>query len=308
VALFDGLRAALNAKAPSVADLEKAVEDARRALQQTTEAASALRDERRSMLSASDERRSAHKRALAEAEDAEEDARLYLEELEGRLTAARAAAAAQERRRRYDEASRLSTIAQRDLAKRYPELAKGFVALLRQLSEARIAIEAANADLPEGQAPIKDPEEVLRDLPALPERVVREKKVWRWQTAEGQILPEGVHLQSRSGNEGTYQVSSIGDIRRVAVRRRKFLEREVAQYQSAVQGPRLAALAIPGLVAGDPDFWKPKHASFGVGPQYILATLDELASGKPLERVQAVLGDLRAVEDSDDEPDGEEAE
>ena len=291
MALFSGLRAALSAKAPTVAELERAVVEAVKASQRATETAAELRARRRAMLEASDEARAAHKRALAEAEDAAGDAQLYLEALEDRLAEARAAAAEAARRRRYEEAAALSKAATRDLAKQYPDLARGFVALLRQLSEARRAIEAANADLPAGAELLQDPEAVVRDLPALPEQVLKETPVARWCIEHGRMLPAAAKVFEREGRRAKYQIPPTGEGRptTVDVVLQRYVERTVAQRLSPVQGARLADLVLPGLVAGDPAFWRPRHASFGVGPDAILSTLDDLAKQKSDPRVQTIV-------------------
>ncbi|MHC2108368.1 hypothetical protein [Methylobacterium sp. CM6246] len=180
------------------------------------------------------------------------------------------------RRARYQNAQALAQAAQQALAQDYPDIARRVHSLLRTVAEAEAAVIEANAELPDGAAPIRSPERAVRDAARLP-LDMSTAEVDLWSTV-GNIepLPEADQSRVRAirGNSDHGTIDRDGrDIPCVRVTYR----RDVVLYDDAGQSlpPLAAGISLPALYAGTTAFWSAAHATER-SPAQILAEIAQI--------------------------------
>lgn len=292
--IFESLRAALKAKSPKAADLLTSVQAARGALASAQARQEELRSRRAEMLTATDAERARYKAALKEAEDACEDAALFVQELEARHGKFEALEAEAARVAAYEAAKAQASSAAELLAREYPELGRRWVELLHQLTTAQAAVSAVNAALPEGRARLDLPESLVRDLPRRPREILNDEIVEEWcYPHNGQRVALDRTAEAIAGIRSTGlgtgilpPLRSVQSPRAEPVVLRRFKRIEFLAAEEAHWGPRLADMEIPGLRFGDQKFWSPRSYP-PVNPIDTQAALDAIATGTNLSKEQA---------------------
>lgn len=212
--------------------------------------------------------------------------------LEEKLATAHAQDAEAERHTRYKAAVKAANEAARAL-KTYPALAAPLIALMRQVAEAEVLVNTANADLPEGAVAVESPEIRVRGLPPVPRKEVgTEIESDRWYYVGGWWDGEPVETQYQGACKPNLPLSRSGTLRRrtdnhgtmdfaVAKRRRQrtnFIPRQAAFVPDSLA----SGIRLPGLLPGEPDMWLAVGGSSWFGPPG--ASADEvLAFAKSLD-------------------------
>jgi len=196
-----------------------------------------------------------------------------VEALRERLEAAQTREAEAARVTAYEAAHAQAEEARAALVELYPGLARDLMSLMRVVAEAEIAVQAANADLPAGAAPIAGVEASVRDLPGVPETVLSETYVERWVEV-GKVTPGSFDqhaVQDLGRGQGVIKIPGIAAKDCRPVERRGFLEQRVypASLRRAAYG-LAERLALPGLRVDDPAFWEPAS---GLGPRQVLSKI-----------------------------------
>ena len=148
-----------------------------------------------------------------------------------------------------------------------------------------MAAATANADRPEGAAPIADPEEAVRSVPPLRREIVAEEEVEAWSRVDADRPVEaafagGIYATGAGWGKHTNDVES-------AYRRRRFVKRTIHGEVAGVYPLPLAlSLQLPGLQSRD-MLWGDSYAGGAapglfravtepLSPHSVLAKLDEL--------------------------------
>ncbi|MFG1300963.1 hypothetical protein V5F49_14315 [Xanthobacter sp. V3C-3] len=249
MSIFDNLSRLLKKPAPGVTALEKAEVDALTALDAAKAKLVGLEASRVEAVISGDDARTAHRAALQTARDDLEDAQAALLAIQSRLAQEREAAAEAGRVAAYDAA-----IAKRDatvalILEKYPQLAGGFVDLIRASAEADLAIEAVNADLPAGAEPLVQAERLARSMPGTPRRLLSEKTVRLWCHRGTKIPAAQDNIVDHGNGEGISRHSGRH------FDRHTFIERKWERERFTEWGEKLAAIDLPGLVGGEPNYW-----------------------------------------------------
>lgn len=275
MSIFDHLSRLLKKSAPGIAALEKAEADAQAALDAAKAKLSALAASRVEAVLGGDDARAAHRAAIQIGRDDEEDAQAALLAVQARLAQERDVAAQAARVAAYDAARDKRNAAAEVIRERYPQLAAGLVDLLRLAAEANAATEAANADLPSGARPLDDAESAVRDALSVPRELVSKRRVSLWCTA-GSKLPvedqKGIIDDGEGRGRKTFPATGARGTTTSHYDKHEFIEQRWREGRPAAFGPRLAALDLPGLVAGEPDFWS---ASSWSSPEGILLKITD---------------------------------
>ncbi|TIR21793.1 MAG: hypothetical protein E5X33_12065 [Mesorhizobium sp.] len=272
----------IRGQAKSVADLERALAqiDIPRL---ETDAEKLEDDRRRALLDGTDKDVEQVERKIEIANREIERAYAARSELERRIEQARNVEAEQVKVARYEAAKSQADAAAKELRKAYPEIGKRFASLLKVLAEASLAIEEVNRNLPDGAAPLQDPEVVVRAKLGEPEKTISEEPVdvWCYSAArDNSVLPQEMQdelsAKYRGSDQGVISSGSAGGM--ISVTRRRLIRRSYIPRSTNVLPSRLTAVALPGLKVGDPAFWD--------GPAYtdartVLATLARLADARP---------------------------
>ena len=229
--------------------------------------------------------------AIRSAVERREDTALLITEIEKRHVAALAAEEQERRQNVYSQAVAKGDAAAEKFATVYPKLAAEMIDLLRDLSEAQVSISAANSSLPEGFAPIADPETTARCIAGAPREVISETVSERWTSLD----------QNRPIDEASAQeIYPVGDGSRGKrtgdVDACYLLARfKRTEYRAAVSGswalPIAALLRLPSL-RGDGLLWgfsvvghgyDPALAAAGNGinPAATLAQIDSFKAWQP---------------------------
>lgn len=260
--LIDRVRVALKRPASTTEQLAAAVADARQA---HADAIAAVEKAQAvvtaGFMDAADKRQS-DRDVLARAREAAEDAGLVLAEAERRHAAAVEGEEQSRRRMLYDSAKAEADAAALALSKTYPTLARGMVAMLKDLATAQQAVALVNEQLPDGAAPLVDPEMSARCAAGSPRVVVSDEWIEAWGSVEATVplsdeYQAGIYDCGNGwGKRGAFDggSASMGDPK-PNFRRRRF--RKVT-YREAVPGNYPYALAcairLPS-VRGDAMLW-----------------------------------------------------
>lgn len=111
-----------------------------------------------------------------------------VEALRQRLADADAREAEAARVMRFEEARQQADDAAAALAEWYPRLCEDLTNLLMVVAQAEQLVQAANAERPQGAAPLPSVEGRVRNRPGTPEEIISEVEVERWVRV-GQIKP-----------------------------------------------------------------------------------------------------------------------
>lgn len=250
--------------------------------------------------------------ALRRLADAKTDAiitvdicRAKIAKLEKQHADALEAEAADQRQRRYDDAKAASEAAEKRLRKEYPRAAMAIRELLAEVASASLAVQAANADRPEGAPAILGPEH-SRSQANLYREVLGEDVVDLWATIDSaspidSTLQRNVrtHERGRRGqmrdrsdsdeNPMTYGVvqSEHGTLEVVLkrFRRTKFLPDASGRHI----GSLASEIVLPPLDADATPYWTPAYDAHDAARQ---ATAELKPAPKRAERVPELSYDL----------------
>ena len=255
-------------EATSAEDAWRLVETARTAHTEAERALDLAKDAYRLSLLADDDKAAVAKRAEVERCEVMVDrahAAIGLAEHKHDELAARAAEAT--RRRAYAEAETKIRAAAKALEE-YPTHAIAIRAILKSVAEANRAMATANADLPEGAAPLAAAEVRVRGVSGVPERELSRTRLpdaW-FYTGEramwGQVLPQFVPGIRKTGpgtgvmemrDPETKRVVEFPVEARPGGTRVTFMPEKPGIQPEALH----TQIALPGLHAGDPDIWQP---------------------------------------------------
>ena len=217
--------------------------------------------------------------ALRRLADAKADAAITVDicaariaKLESQHAEALEAEAADRRQVAYDQAKALADAARKKLAT-YEKAAMQIRDVLRTIAEADIAVDAANADLPDGAARIEKPED-CRSTPNLYKKVLKEETVDLWSAIGQQSVPVehqhrvrvervGKRIRSRydddgfdeGGYEKGYYATDGGGSIEVVKRRfikRTFLPDDTGHFAA----PLSQKVELPSAIVGGPTFFE----------------------------------------------------
>lgn len=201
--------------------------------------------------------------------------RAKIAKLEKQHAEAIEAEAADQRQRRYDDAKAASEAAEKRLRREYPKLAMGVRDLLADIAAASLAVQAANADKPEGAPVLFDPE-YSRSQHRQYREVITEDTIDLWATIDSAspIRDElqrhvRAHEKGRRGMMtdrsdtaespllyGSVQTEhGMLEVVRKRFRRTKFLP-DCGGYSVA---PLACEIVLPPLDASATPFWSPAH-------------------------------------------------
>jgi hypothetical protein len=213
-----------------------------------------------------------------------DQARARAAKLEADLEKALAAEAEDGRATRYAEAKALADTAREKLWQDYPAAAASIREILRAIAEADIAITAVNEDLPAGATRLEKPEDARSTRYEFKEEIERDE-VLLWAAEGAPRTPISDELQGkvalsqsrRKGGpvEGWLPSDSGGGIGcvRGLFERVKFLPDRSGWTANSLAN----AIALPGLEAGDGDYWKPVN----LDASYVLRELDKPQRKRP---------------------------
>lgn len=300
---FDTFRAVLApaSEPPTAGRLAGLLDEARRELSEAERRRDKLEAGRAEALLAGETERLSHRQAIAEAvadiADAEEAVRL----LAARLTETEANEAEAIRRQRYDAADAQAAAAAKRLRADYVKHARALADLIRLVAEADLAVEQANADRPADAVMLDTAEGRARDIPGQPRQALRETLRHLWAGPSGKPVADQSSVNDIGRGRGVINVPAPSDhvyasSVRVECDRHLFRETEFLPELLPLHGARLCELTLPGLRAGEPDFFSPTWTN---SPASVLDRLDQLASEAPAARSERapVVEHARVAED-----------
>ncbi|MER8653445.1 hypothetical protein [Mesorhizobium sp. M0847] len=238
-------------------------------------------DRRRVLLDGTDKDLEAIETKIAAANRDIERAYAAKAELERRLEAAAITETQQERTVKYDAAKAQADAAAKLLATKYPAIGREFVALLKTLAEAQLAVDLANHNLPDGAVPLVDPEFAMRGRPGQPEKTLKEERVtlWCYDSPGIQVMPPDKQDEMNRRHPGE-DVGSVQGQRRAY--RRRLIRRTYVPWQSPQRPVGLATIEIPALKIGDPPIFASPSFS---DARSVLAKLAQIAEMRPAPEI-----------------------
>lgn len=250
MSIFDRLSKtfAPRAKAPSLEVLEGLGREAVAALEAAKAALAVLANEKVGAILAGDAARAEHRMKVRDAEADIADAEAALAIVRERLAQARLEVAEAGRRDRYAAAVAAQKTAQAALLEKYGPAVAELRRLQGLVADADALADVANADLPQGADRLTETEAV-RDVPATPERILKEEADSQWVAVATGTPIDPSRVTRRQGHMGvTYAESHVGPrpipCELIEVRR---VTRE--PWAPPVFGARLASMVLPDLKA-----------------------------------------------------------
>jgi hypothetical protein len=231
----DATRALANAQARR----DRAANDLAAAQEAQTEAATTEADDAHSTLEASTRRVREARDMLAALDDR------IIPAAVSALALAEAAMKDTEREAAYRAAEARRKSAAARLVKEYPDLAAAYGQLLIAVQEADAAVEAANADLPEGREPLLTVEQLTRDIAAQPRRVISDQVENIWHHQSGDRVNNQTWVK-----DGHYSPPRHGGVQYLGTDRCRQIPKRVVVSIPPIQGqqgPRLADTVLPPL-------------------------------------------------------------
>lgn len=220
--------------------------------------------------------------ALRRLADAKADAvitvdicRAKIAKLERQHAEALEAEAADQRQRKYDDAKAASEAAEKRLRREYPRAALQIRELLAEVAAASLAVQASNADRPEGAPALHDPDH-SRSQHQQYREVISEDIVEMWATIDSASPIRDEYqrtvLAHEKGRRGMMRDRSDSDERPLLygtaqtehgpleVVRKRFRRAKVLPDQSGYRtGPLACEVVLPPLDAGASPYWIPAH-------------------------------------------------
>lgn len=229
-------------------------------------------------------RRVEHRAAIGSAKADVADLESVIVSLQQRLAEAQQTEAEAARRVAFSEAMKLRTAAVERLRAEYQPAVVGLLALIKSVAEADLAVERANAALPEGEPPLANVEQVARDEPSLPKKTISTRVVSRWcaagtATALGDERAANVVPDQDNPRSGTLRDVHGGQRHAFRVELHDFLEERFLPSRTGRSASRLADLHLPALSPADEDFWT--RPGYPLDPEAILARLAARAALPP---------------------------
>jgi len=186
------------------------------------------------------------------------------EDLQKRLAAIEAEQTRADREKLYAQAVALSTPKRvAEIEQRYEALGKAAVDLIRDIAEAEIAINAANANLPDNATRLPSFELIMRGIPGEPEQRGKSKLLpmaWYYtKDAEGWGKVEAQYVDriapKADGKTGKLLRGGGNDL---DVELRQFREVEILVERGWARPAALAAsIKLPAFRVGEADVWVP---------------------------------------------------
>ncbi len=238
----------------------------------------------------------AHQKILDQKQAAvvrQDRAKALVEALETKLATVRGEEAQAQKTAVYDAARTKRDAAAKRLRDEYAKHATAIASIIRECAEADAAVSQANADLPADDDPLLTVEAFVRDQPALPRKVIKEKNVSLWTyVSTGHILSPDLQAQVRSTGNDTGVLHNEGVTHSTSqVIRRKYRQLEFLRETSANAAERLAtSVRLPGVVYGEPAIWDDTRSS---QPDLVLARAAEMQTRRQEFSLSA---DTRAIE------------
>ena len=220
--------------------------------------------------------------ALRRLADAKTDAiitvdicRAKIAKLEKQHADALEAEAADQRQRRYDDAKAASEAAEKRLRKEYPRAALQIRELLAEVAAASLAVQAANADRPEGAPPLLDPE-YGRSQHQQYREILSEDVVEMWATIDSASPIQDEYQRTvrahEKGRRGMLRDRSDSDENPLLygtaqtehgpleVVRKRFRRAKILPDQSGYSiAPLACEIVLPPLDASATPFWSPAY-------------------------------------------------
>ncbi|MGE3364028.1 MAG: hypothetical protein AB7I34_11320 [Rhizobiaceae bacterium] len=213
-----------------------------------------------------------------------DQARARAAKLEADLEKALAAEAEDGRAKRYAEAKALADTAREKLWQQYPRAAGEIRDILRAIAEADIAVAAVNNDLPAGAERLEKPEAGRSSPNEWKEELERDRIVlWAGEGNPSSPLQEALqgkvalseHRRRGGPVEGYLKYDDGGGLKcvRGLFERVKFLPDRSGWTADSLAN----AISLPGLEAGDSDFWEPTSG----GATFVLRELEKPVRKRP---------------------------
>jgi len=248
--IFDKLAKAFGpkAKAPSVHELERLLEEAEAAVIAADSRLKELEAGRVDAVTAGEESRAKHRSDLLAGRDDADDARAAVAAIRARLSDAQAAAIEKGRREQYDRARAAQQAAADAVSARYEQAAEVLRDLARQAAEADELAAAANRNLPVATKPLlAEAEGLCRDWPAEPEQVLSRETVKLWCSEDGQPVPDQDRVRPLGGDRGLLDIESWRTSRGMPVTRMTFEKITTRKWRAPAYAARLKDLDLPPL-------------------------------------------------------------
>jgi len=170
--------------------------------------------------------------------------------------------------------------------RRYEELAKRIVGILKEVAVADAMVAQANATLPAGKPPISFVEHEARGWAREEDRVrvLSEESVWQYDDG-GRVADEHLDLiKSADGRNGVLErnIGLRGGVRTFNCRKVGLRTKKIVPGRAEIRPEYLAAsVTLPGLIIGAPDIWAP------TGP----VSFDDPNGAKVLDAIAAAEAD-----------------
>lgn len=249
MSIFDKLAKAFGpkAKAPSVHELERLLDEAEAAVATADARLHDLESRRIDAVTAGEEARAKHRSDLVTARDDADDAKAAVDAIRARLSEAQAAAIEKGRREEYDRAKAAQVAAADAVRARYEPAAQVLRDLARQVAEVDELVGVVNRSLPSGVEPLPTETETLcRDIAGTPRSVLGTERIKLWVGAGGAPV-DADSVRSRDGEAGHVTVASGFGHHSVPVHRAEFERVRVRPWSPPRYGERLRDLVIPTL-------------------------------------------------------------
>lgn len=212
-----------------------------------------------------------------------DQARARIQRLTRDHEAALEAEATDLRQRRYDEAKAASEAAEKRLRKEYPRAAIQIRELLAEVAAASLAVQAANADRPEGAPPLLDPE-YGRSQHQQYREILSEDVVEMWATIDSASPIQDEYQRTvrahEKGRRGMMRDRSESDENPLLygtaqtehgpleVVRKRFRRAKILPDQSGYNiAPLACEIVLPPLDASATPFWSPAYDQRGAASQ-----------------------------------------
>ncbi|MFG1340933.1 hypothetical protein [Xanthobacter autotrophicus] len=250
MSIFDTIAAAFapKSKAPNPDVLERLEREAATALEAACGKVDALKASRPDILLQGEAGRLAFRDDLRRAEEDRDDCEAALAAIRDRLAAARLEEAEKARRAAYSKADAAQRTAQTELLARYPAAVAELVRLRELVAEADRLAEAVNADLPQGASRLLETESV-RDVPASPDRILREELADAWFTTEGNTPVDPDRVARQQGRRGVIYADSAFGPRPIPCELRRVRKVTRQPWAPPAYAARIGDLVLPELKA-----------------------------------------------------------
>lgn len=156
--------------------------------------------------------------------------------------------------------------AAKSLEAKWPKIGEMVVALLREIAYADAAVAAFNRKI-DGSGldvePLQGAEEMVRQRPTTPEKVISSEIVDRLITSDGGAFEGSLTKAKFDAEAGGYRVRSYDNPSQpydaLVFKRRFRKETWLPPVAAPLATPLWATVSLPALVAGDREFWRARN-------------------------------------------------